>query len=239
LEQVHDKLKPIMPDETVQHIARTLNESDSEPLAQIERLVNTVGADAALALLARTLEVEAEGGIMTHNGKRRRTPGGAFFFLVRGTLTPEQHAIVFPGHVSPRAKFRPKQRPPATTNYEWPHRVADFALLTPQDAGEGKVEIKIVGRPLKVIERPTVTILTMRSGKVPALPKGLPSPPEDPTIFLVFVANKQWRRVQQVMDDADDKLIIRGWPVYDGKLGAITVLAQSATSVAIERAKQA
>ena len=34
--------------------------------------------------LQKTLAVEAEGGMLTADNKQRRTPGGAYFYIVRG-----------------------------------------------------------------------------------------------------------------------------------------------------------
>ena len=101
------------------------------------------------------------------------------------------------------------------------------------------MEIKVVGKPLKVIEKTQVTVVTMRSGEPPSLPKGLPAPPASPTVFLVLIAAKQWRKVKPYVGNPENKLIVRGWPVYDKKLGTITVLAQSTTATLLEREKQA
>lgn len=222
---------------TVEHIARTLGETEADPIQQIERVVDVLGDDAALAYLEQTLAVEAEGGMTTHDGTRRRTPGGTFFFLVRGGITWSQRRRIFPGDRLAHRNTRPRSSD--VESYEWDNRETDFRAFAPRDRGEGKVELKIIGRPLKVVEKPQLTILTMRSGNPPTLPAGLPKPPDAPTIYLVFIAAKQWRKVKDALDNPENKLIIKGWPVYDGKLGTITVLAQSTTSVMQEKARQA
>ena len=101
------------------------------------------------------------------------------------------------------------------------------------------MEIKLVGKPAKIIRKETVTIVTMAAGPPPSLPKGLPQPPAAPTVYLVYIAAKQWRQVAETVNDPDNKLIIKGWPIYDKQLGTITVLAQSTTSTLLEREKRA
>ncbi len=62
----------------------------------------TCGIEQALASLQETLAIEAGGGLMVSNGERRRTPGGVFFYLVRGRLSKELRRQLFP--------FPPKKR---------------------------------------------------------------------------------------------------------------------------------
>ena len=49
--------------------------------------------------------------------------------------------------------------------------------------------------------------------KPPTLPKGLPAPPTEPTTYLVYIARKQWVKVAEAIQVADDKLIVEGYPV--------------------------
>ena len=66
-------------------IAAALGEPN---VALIQRIVARIGPDAALAFLAEALATEAAGGLLTSEGTRRRTPGGVFFYLVRGRIAP-------------------------------------------------------------------------------------------------------------------------------------------------------
>ena len=47
----------------------------------------------------------------------------------------------------------------------------------------------------------------MQSSKVPALPKGLPVPAEAKTTYAVYIAQKQWRKVEEVLWNPEDMLI--------------------------------
>jgi hypothetical protein len=62
-------------------IAKKLGEEAPGARIQIRQIIQVAGADAALALLRRTREVEAAGGMMLPDGSRRRTPGGVYFQL--------------------------------------------------------------------------------------------------------------------------------------------------------------
>lgn len=221
--------------DTVKRIAQTLNETEEKPVKQIAQIMQLLGEEETLAYMDKALALHNEGGLDTEKGDRKRTLGGVFFYLVRGGMTWSQRRRVFP-YFNPDSK--PSNRLP-TSPYIWSWRIADFKRFRRYQRGAGHVEIKVVGKPLKVIEKTQVTVVTMRSGEPPSLPKGLPAPPASPTVFLILIAAKQWRKVKEYIADPTNKLIVRGWPVYDKKLGTITVLAQSTTSTLLERAKQA
>lgn len=223
--------------ETVQHIAQQLNETDEKPISQIVQIVELIGEEETLSYLQKTQEIEAGEGMMTEKGDRRRTPGGVFFYLVRGGMTWSQRRSVFPYFNPNASKQRPKPKEPVLP-YKWPMRIADFKRFKSEDIGAGDVEIKVVGKPLKVIEKSQVTVVTMRSGEPPSLPKGLPSAPSTPTIYLILIASKQWTKVKSYASNPNNKLIVKGWPVFDKKLGTITVLAQNTTATLLEKEKQ-
>lgn len=220
--------------EIAQKIATTLNESDPEPVGQIEQIVELLGEEQALAYLEQAIAIDTEGGMPTNEGDRNRTLGGTFFYLVRGGITWSQRRKLFPyRHLGPKPKK--KQTLPA---FEWDDRIRAFAQFRRKDLGEGIVEIKVVGKPMKIIERGSVTIVTIRGGAPPTLPKGLPKPPAEPTTYLILIAQKHWKKVAADITEPDNKLIVRGWPVYDRKLGTITILAQNASSIYLERARR-
>jgi hypothetical protein len=84
------------PQSTTHEIASALGESDEKPLGQIGAVVDALGAEAARALLAETLEAERSGGMLLPDGSRRRTPGGVFFFLARKRLSKKDRQRIFP-----------------------------------------------------------------------------------------------------------------------------------------------
>ncbi|KAI8038682.1 phosphorylated adapter RNA export protein [Drosophila gunungcola] len=61
------------------------------------RVVEVLGMDLPMELYKETQRIEADGGMMIKNGKRRRTPGGVFLFLLKhhDNITQEQQKSIF------------------------------------------------------------------------------------------------------------------------------------------------
>ena len=71
--------------EAVQTIAAKLGEVEREPLKKLKAVVKILGPEQALALCEKALDIDRGEGMFTRDGSRRRTPGGVFFYLVRGS----------------------------------------------------------------------------------------------------------------------------------------------------------
>lgn len=223
-------------------VARQLNETNSEALTQIERIVQCVGPEKTYAYLQKAIAIENEGGRMTSDGARRRTLGGTFFFLVRGRVTAQQHAIIWPNHKFPYAKAPevkvpppPKIKLPLPQN--WAEHAPILAEVRQQQGVALTVKITLIGHPGRIVERGEAVITTLTSGKVPPLPRGLPAPPEEPTVYLVYIARKQWQKIAQEAINPQDKLIVEGYPFQSKQLGVIGVLAINVTTVNTQRSK--
>lgn len=220
---------------TVQKIAKRLGEKGELPLATIGRVVKVLGEKRALAILEEALKVEAEGGMLTDDGERRRTPGGVFFKLVKNQTTSRERGGIF----GPPPKSKTKAKPMSLQEM----KVSAKEALTVTKGEASTVKVTIIGKPGRIIEKENVVITAMDSGKIPSLPKGLPQPPAEPTTYVVYIASKQWRKVQDsIAKNPDDKLIIEGYPVFDrriGEHGALTVYAQSVTTKFIQQNRRA
>jgi PHAX RNA-binding domain len=77
-------------------IADQLHETESEPRYSIRLSLKLLGTVRVQALVDKALAIESAGGMLTTDGKRRRTPGGTFFHLLRQACTPEQRTALFP-----------------------------------------------------------------------------------------------------------------------------------------------
>jgi hypothetical protein len=225
-------------------IAAALGEPDPGPRAQLEQIVAALGIEAARALLAEARQVEAGAGILTKDG-RRRTLGGVFFFLARGRVSPEQHERIWPGARLPgrlQAIKRPATAQPMDRRQPLSRREA-ARLLSTEVGCQGVVmsaKITLVGQPGKIIDKGEVVVAVMKGGDPPSLPKELPEPPAEPTVYLVFIAQKHWHKVADALErDGDDRLIVEGYPALDKKLGVVGVLAQSVTTIGLQAAKRA
>jgi hypothetical protein len=217
-------------------IAAQLGESAPHVIGQIRRIVDHLGAKAAYAFLGKTKQCLAEGGVLTHDGKRKRTPGGTFFFLVRGGVTPEQHQAIWPEHQLP-GHLRPRRSKPPRLSWEEARAAIPDALSQQGTAMSAK--LTLVGRPGKIIEKEHVIITTLTRDKAPSIPRGVPKAPETPVVYLVFIARKQWDRVAEALAaDEDDRLVVTGYPVLDKETEAIVVLGQSVTTTSQQEKKR-
>ena len=220
-----------MNDNLISEIAGALAEPNVELVSQI---IAVIGADRAREFLRQALEVEAQGGMITKAGGRRRTPGGVFFYLVRGNLRAKERRQLWPQDYQ-KKKAAPAGPEPLT----WEEALALIAQVI-KETGEAKtVKVTLIGRPLKVISQKDCVVASLKAGKIPALPKGLPAVPEGSAItWAVFIANKQWNRVKESIErNANDQLIVEGYPIV-GKNGVAAVMATSCKSVLMERAQR-
>lgn len=311
----------------------------------VHRVVQTIGVKRSLDILKRTLEIEADKGLLTHDGGRRRTAGGVFFFLVRGRTSEAERDKLWPNREDkkrkkeetaaaeaqrktdseaaaeakraeraarppkaagerpagdakrgprpdrpggdkrpatgrpagpgrlqqggprpprgdrpgpgarpgqdnrpPRREWTPRPAPgegelvaprPRPEPLTWEDRIPLFYELQEQPGVARIVSIRLIGRPKKILKRKGVTIVTMTNPpSLPKLPRELPLPEQDETVYLVFIAARQWETVESALEDQQDQLIITGLPVLDKKLGAITVLAQNITTIVLDRTRR-
>jgi hypothetical protein len=56
------------------------------------------------------------------------------------------------------------------------------------------------------------------------------------TVYLVYIASKQWNKVAAAIENPEDRLVIEGYPFMDEKLKVIGVLTQNVTTVMTQRA---
>ena len=214
-------------------MARQLNETDPAAIGQIERIVECLGVEAVQAFLRETLETEARGGMMLRDGSRRRTPGGAFFYLVKGRISRRDRAAIWPHLAQPAGQKKQKVEPPA-----WAECL-DLAPEATKEKGEATtVKITLIGRPGRIVEKGGVVLTTMQGTRPPTLPKGLPAPPAEPTTYLVYIARKQWVKVAEALQASDDRLIVEGYPVFEKRLGAMVVLTTNVTTKNLQVAKR-
>ncbi len=83
-----------------------------------------------------------------------------------------------------------------------------------------------------------MVILGLGSTKPPSLPKGLPPLPTTPTTYMVFIQQKQWNKVREALQHADDVLIVEGYPVHEPRFKGITVYATQVTTKHLQAAKR-
>ena len=86
----------LTPAMVARELAEGLGERTHAAMCLFVRAVRELGPEAASDLAARALFIEATGGLQRGAPwNRKRTPGGVFFFLLKGELDDEQHRRVF------------------------------------------------------------------------------------------------------------------------------------------------
>lgn len=216
-----------------------------------------LGMEAVEAVYQRTLEIEAAGGMMTKEGDRRRTSGGVFFLLARQQMSARQRRKVFglpPNPLNTRKQPRqsaantqptpPKSPPPQKASAPTLEQAAQLLRATlsidPQKRGLAVMKTTVIGRPKQIKKLDTCTLLVLGQKAPPVMPKGLPPMPDtSKATIAVFVANKQWEKVEAALKaDPQDEAIIEGYPVNDPKNQLTGVWAQSCTSKNLQRARR-
>lgn len=215
-----DALASMTPEEAelAKDIAEKLNETLPVPILQINRIVQICGVDFALQVMRDTLEVEANGGMKTHNGMRLRTIGGVYFFIARGKMAPEQRVMIFPSQDDKIARAQAKLPP-----FIWEQR-GEIIKGIKRRGRLQDVRIKLIGRPGEWHKRQDVVILQMKhQGPYPSFPTGLPPMPSQPTEYTVYVGFKQWSRVERDLRGTKLLLEIDGICAYDPELQGVAV----------------
>jgi hypothetical protein len=218
-------------------IAAALNETAPVPTKTIVRLVEVMGEEYALALLVDTLALEAGDGLVKKNGQRR-TPGGVYFKLAKDRLSRQERGAVF--GVPPKRKAAAAKQPGVPLDWPALLPVVTELLANPPHGEADKMKLTLIGKPGKIIEKGEVVMTTLVSTKAPSLPKGLPAPPAELTTTVVFIAAKQWRKVQPALQaDPTDRVIVEGYPALDKRIGGGTLClyAQSVTTTGLQKAK--
>lgn len=121
----HHTIKIMATASTIQTISKSLGEADEGPLAQITAVVDALGDETCLALLAETERIEKAGGMERGDGKGRRSPGGVFFYLARQKLPKEQRSAIFNDKMPREAKppgWAPEQKRPKESERNFPRR---------------------------------------------------------------------------------------------------------------------
>jgi hypothetical protein len=203
-----------------EEVAKKLGETEKKPLEQIELLLQHAGKEFVDANVAESFKIEEEGGMFTEDKKRRRTVGGIFFYIAKGKLEPEMRGNIFPGY---------GQNKPVGKVVAWDERL-DYVkpLLEGGEHGEMRfVTVTLQGRPGKVvIEDNSVMTTIAHSHSQTPLPRGVPHPPADTTLYTVYMAHKQYETVIESLEKyKNDWMLVEGTLFYDKETATMTVLA--------------
>ncbi len=192
----------------------------------IERAAQAVGADALKAMAQQAREDAAEGGLSGIDGTHLLRPADLLIYGCYSAIPLAQRAALTPppGH-------RPAPRPSAPPKPA-PAEARPGAVSGPKPA---VAKVTMIGRPTRIEQKKEHVALTLVTGPLPALPKGLPAAGGSMTI-TIFVGEKQWRKVaDQIAGHPDDAVIVEGYLAPDGQ-GRTAVFGSSCTTRLLQQA---
>ncbi|MDE2636228.1 MAG: hypothetical protein OXI30_07665 [Chloroflexota bacterium] len=213
-----------------------LGETSPKPVAQIGQLIEKCGFAFVEKIMAETEAIEAEGGLLTHDRKRRRSKGGVFFYLAKGQMDAALRAQIFPnfgkggdGTIAP-------------PGIEWGKRIEPMKALH-RDAGQiSGLTVTLSGRPgkLHIDGSSVMTVIEQRQVKAPPYPKGVPhfDTVDGVTSYYIFMSLRHWKRVEKALEDESDLLVVEGSAVFDAKLEGITVLSTRVSTKKLDYQKR-
>jgi hypothetical protein len=198
-------------DQTINTIAKALGESDDGPVAQIKAVVDNLGEQACLTLLAETEKIEKAGGLMRGDGSGRRSPGGVFFFLARQRLPRDVRAAIF-NDKKPREPRAPGSTPtPQEPKAPLSSKASATAAAPPPSSSGGLprrrvFEVVPASKPAPVVYAPARQ--EPRGDWPPAPPEGAFIPPELPTAVLKAKAKQSAQTALGSLNPTDQYLIL-------------------------------
>ena len=89
------------------------------------------------------------------------------------------------------------------------------------------MKIKLIGRPGRIARSGNTLVTVMESRVIPQVSPDLPEPPDMAVSYAVYMAEKQWQKVEDAMQTPASRLIVEGHCYYDRELKRLTVLAQN------------
>lgn len=217
-------------------IADALGETEDAPIGQIAQLIEKCGLKLCQKVAEETEKIEAAGGMKTHNGKRRRTKGGTYFFIIKGRIDAKTRQEIFPNF----GKHSDGEMTPA--GIDWADRIQHLKPLIEEPGQVNNLTVTLIGRPGKIhIEGGTVmTVIEQKEVKAPPYPKGVPpfESVEKITYYYVFMSLRHWQKVEKSLEDETDMLIVEGTSVFDPEMEGISILTTSTSTKLLDRQRR-
>ncbi len=226
-------------DSLVTELAGLLGETQKSPIKQIRKIIQYCGTDFARETYKETVEIEANGGMMLVKQERRRTMGGVFFYLAREKISEEQRQIIFPPFKSYQKSN--KHTPLGVPLFTWNERITLIESLKANQGEIKSMKVTLSGRPGSIEKQAEVVVTTMSDiAAAQNLPRGLPRPPETPTLYTVYISTKQWEAIEESMADPVDNMLVDGVCAFDPETNSMAVFATAVYSELLRaKAKEA
>lgn len=154
-------------------------------------------------------------------------------------LTVKQAEKPMSSEPRPKPEPRPAPQPP-TTPFDWEQRAEIVARVLAAPGAATTVKLTLIGRPGWVEPcGSTIVIGLTHSLKTTAFPKGVPTPPDTPTTYTIYIGSKQWKKVAEAIENPEDVLIIEGQLLLDAVLPGVSVFATNVNTKLLQQASKA
>jgi hypothetical protein len=164
-----------------------LSDALQEPEQALLGLVlQTLGQERCAQVLADTLRIESNGGMLTRAGDRRRTPGGVFFELVKQQCTGKERYRLFYAQ-QPTTKPQKQATPAAMDAPRIPLTLDQWKGLKPMPV---TATLKLVLRDLPETRESNGMVYMVLQNEPKGLPKGISL--DSGPLYLTSTA-KQWK----------------------------------------------
>ena len=212
----------------VMDIAQSLGEIGEKQVKQIERAYTLRGEAFMQTLMKDVSKTQADGEMLSADGKPR-APGGVFFALLRQRVSGDEWFFINHG----RARSSP------SVALEWSERFEAVREARAHPGAASFVRVSVVGQvDVNAIEAfDSYVLVTLYGGEhIPPLPKGLPEPASMVSTFRVGIPLSQWREVERDLRTGEP-LIVSGYPMANEKKGTVTVYAIKAETPSLKQKK--
>lgn len=215
----------------IRAIAQDLNETNRGAVRQLTIAYSIIGYERMQDLVQQALIVQAQGGMLTADGAKKRTTGGIFFYLLRPLLRPEDRKQVF-GYAGAVGRNQPPvgEGVPASSmpSFTLSPSTLKHALTLPE-LPMTSVQATVRGTLRQETSIATVGKSVMIVWHVPAQKSsaGTPALSLPSVTITVYMAIKQWRAIEREAI-AGQSLVLRGIAFYDPAFEGLVLSVQKA-----------
>lgn len=224
-------------EQEVRQLATQLGETQAGPIKQFLAITAVRGISFVREIADETLRIEEQGGMLTNDKKRRRTPGGVFFYLARGRLNKDERTSIFGATSRGQPASMTAHLPPFSWD-EWPEILEK---LYEKPGGARTVSVQLIGRPVQVDEyEQYVAVQIVHTSNYPSMPRGVPEMQVGDRPYTAYCTPEQWAAVKDALDaDPEEYLVVNGVPgLSDGDVRVYTDTILTSKMYAAELARK-
>lgn len=213
-----------MTDDIASQLIERLQETERKPVRQIKQIVEICGAEFALFMAENAETIFNNEGMTVQDGSRKRSLGGVFFYIVRGSVPPDVRRVIFP--VSAKDRMKPSKYP----ELDWDNRHEVLQTIT--NIGEvDEVNISIKGKPDHIERRAHLVVVALEGviGPEQTFPRGMPPITEEPSRFFIYISENQWEKhvAKAFTKNRKPMIHVDGACFFDGESGGIGIYARA------------